>query len=158
MSRVEPKVTGVAHAVGITLRTTNKCPHLRGVIIDIATGTVVRTFEHKASKGDSKDQLHEIAQDFESELAAQTVEAVVIREAGYAKQAKLTDSVKNRYRAEGLCVAIARVVTTKVEVLDVQSIGRRVGKTGDDLTAAGEALAGGDFVEAATAAAAAAAP
>jgi hypothetical protein len=143
----------MSHAVGITLRTTNKCPHLRGVIIDVVTGEVVRTFEHRASNGDSKDQLHEIAQDFESELAAQTVGAVVIREAGYAKQAKLTESVKNRYRAEGLCVAMARVVTAKVEVLDIQAIGRRIG---DDIPAAGGALAGGDFVEAATAAAAAA--
>lgn len=143
-------------AVGITLRTTNSCPHLRGVVIDCDTGAFVRSFEHKASKGDSKDQLHEVAQDFESQLAAQQVDAVVIREAGYSKQSKLSESVKNRYRAEGLCVAIARAVTAKVEVLDVVAIGRKIGKAGDDIGNAGKALADGDFVEAATAAAAAA--
>jgi hypothetical protein len=149
-------VISVTYAVGITIRTTKKCPHLRGVVLDIATGALVRTFEHKATAGESTDQLHEIAQDFESELAAQAVESVVIREAGYARQAKLTDAVKNRLRAEGLCVTLARAVTAKVEVFDVQAIARALDKTGEEVTADGEALAIGDFVEPATAAAAAA--
>lgn len=146
----------VIHAVGITLRTTNTCPHLRGVVIDAGTGAFVRTFEYKATKGASTTQLHEIAQHFQSQLAVQSVAAVVIREAGYSKQAKLSESVKNRYRAEGLCIAIARVDIANVEILDVQAIGRKIGKTGEDINEAGQAVAAGDFIEAATAALAAA--
>ena len=146
----------VTYAVGIAIRTTAGCPHLRGAVVEIATGALVRTFQHRASAGESADQLHEIAQDLETELAAQTVSGLVVREVGFARAAGLTAPVKNRLRAEGLCVAVARNVTARVAVLDVQAIARALGKANDEADDVGKLLATGAFVEPATAAAAAA--
>jgi hypothetical protein len=150
-------VISVTHAVGITIRTTAGCPHLRGAVVEIATGALVRTFQHKASGGESADQVHEIAQDLETELAAQTVSALVVREVGFARQAGLTAPVKNRLRAEGVCVAVARNVTAKVAVLEIQAIARALGKPNEEADDVGKSLIKGDFIEPATAAAAAAA-
>jgi hypothetical protein len=146
----------VTHAVGITIRTTDSCPHMRGAVIEISSGSLIRTFQHKASSGESADQLHEIAQALETQLAAQEVLAFVVREVGFNQSAGLSNPVKNRLRAEGVAVAIARKVTSRVAVLNVKAIARAVGKTSEDADEVGKALAKGQFVEPATAAAAAA--
>lgn len=146
----------MTNVVGIAIRTTASCPHLRGTVVDGATGALVRTFEHKASSGDAADQIHQVAQDFATELAAQSVTAVLVREVGFARPAGMTAPVKNRLRAEGACVGVARTVTAKVEVLDAKAIAHMLGTTGAKVDAVGKALTSGDWVESATAAVAAA--
>lgn len=145
----------VTHAVGITIRTTDGCPHMRGAVVEISSGSLVRTFQHKASGGESVDQLHEIAQDLETELAAQTVSAFVVREVGFNRAAGFTAAVKNRLRAEGVGVAVARNVTAKAAVFDIKAIARAVDKPTSKADEVGKELAEGEFVEPATAAVAA---
>jgi len=149
-------VTRVTYVVGITVRTTAACPHMRGAILDTTSGLLVRTFQHRANAGQDVDQLHEIAQDLESELAAQAVSALVIWEAGFNRAAGLTAPVKNRLRAEGVCVAVARDVIETVAVLDVNALAHALGRPSKTVVDAGEALTQGVFGEAATAALAAA--
>lgn len=146
----------MGQAVGIAIRTTKSCPHLRGVAVDVDSGEVVVQFEHKASAGAVADQIHEIGQDLASELRALEPVAVLIREVGFARAAGMTAPVKNRIRAEGVCVAIARAVTENVAIMETKAIASLLGVKGADVDTAGEAVTSGDWVEAATAALAAA--
>jgi hypothetical protein len=146
----------VAYAVGITIRTKTSRPHLRGVVVDTTSVAAMRTFEHLASPGESADQLHSLGQDLASELAAQDdIVAVIVREVGFAKAAGLTLAVKNRLRAEGICVAVARTVTSKVQVLDINAIAQLLGVSTADVPAHGASIATSEYVEPATAALAA---
>jgi hypothetical protein len=146
----------VTHAVGLAIRTTTGCPHLRGAVVDIATGQLVSTFEHKASAGAGADQIHQLAQDLASELKALEPAAVLIREVAFARPAGLTAAVKNRVRAEGACVGIARAVTATVAVMDTKAIAHLLGVSGVSVDDAGKALTSDPWVESATAAVAAA--
>lgn len=89
--------------------------------------------------------LHALGQAFATDLAAQPVAFVLIREAGFARAAGLTASVRNRLRAEGVSLGVARAVTQKVAVLDVAGIGLLLGVAPDEADRAGLALAGGEF-------------
>lgn len=147
----------MAWTVGITVRTTTARPHLRGVALNEATDEA-RTFQHKSSTGTAvEDQLHALGQAFLTELTAQPVDAVWIREAGYARGSGLTAPTKTRLRAEGVCLAAARTVTQNVRIGDVNAATTALGntKTAAQLDADGAALTNADCAEAAGAALAA---
>jgi len=146
----------MAHAVGIAIRTTKGCPHLRATVVDVSTGQLVSTFEFQASEGEVADQVHQIAQDLASELTALDPIAVLIREVGFARKAGMTAAVKTRIRAEGACVGVARAVTSKVAVMETNGIAHLLGVSGSTVDNAGTALTSGKWVESATAAVAAA--
>lgn len=99
--------------------------------------------------------LHALGQALASELAAQLVRGVLIREAGYAKGTGMTATVKNRLRAEGVALGVARAVTEQVAVSDSVGIGHLLGMTPTASDALGTAVAAGHFRDPAAAALAA---
>jgi hypothetical protein len=134
----------MVNVLGITVRTTRKQPHLRGVVVDTA-GALVRHFEHLASRGmTAEEQLHALGQALASEVTAQTITGVVIREAGYAKGSGLTASVKNRLRAEGVALAVVRATIDKVAITDSNGIGHLIGVTAAEADRQGQELGSGE--------------
>lgn len=144
----------MTHAVGVTVRTTKGRPHLRGVVVD-AAGGFVRSFEHQCSAGDGHEMLYSLGQALATELAAQPVAAVLIREGGFARGTGFTAVVKNRLRGEGVALGVARAVTQKVAVADSSAIGHLLGVTADAADAQGAGLVGAALEDPAAAALAA---
>lgn len=148
----------MSQVVGLSVRTTKGCPHLRGVVIEVnRPGEVARTFEHKASASDaSEDQLHALGTALNTQLKAHDVVAVVIREAGYSRMsAKAHASMKKRLRAEGVALSQARRRTENVVVSDINALAKLCEMSSKDLEAAAESMCGGDWREAASSALAA---
>lgn len=147
----------MTYRVGLTVRTTNSRPHLRGVVLDDAGG-FLRTFEHQCNAGNPTDMLHSVGEAVASNLALNGLTGVTIREAGYARGSSGNSAAaKNRLRAEGVLLSAARARTENVRICDLNAIGHTLGKSGDEVTADAVALleAAGvsdKFVEAATAA------
>lgn len=144
----------MANTVGLTVRTTAKRPHLRGVVLD-AQGALVRTFEHQCSAGQDHEMLHALGQALATELAAQPVRTVLIREGGFAPGTGLTTATKNRLRGEGVALGVARAVTKEVMVTDSKGIGRLLGLEPEDADAQGAALVPAAYSDASAAALAA---
>lgn len=123
--------------VGVSIRTTKGSPHLRGVVMPaVGLPSIIRQFEHQTSKNDPPaQQLYALGQALESELRAQDVSALVIREAGFAARASASQSaVKNRLRAEGICIAKAQEITNRVAISDANGLARMVKVTTSDLS------------------------
>ena len=91
--------------------------------------------------------LHGLGQALATELAVQTVGFVLIREAGFSRATGLTGTVKNRLRAEGVSLGVARAVTSKTAVQDIAGIGLLLGLAPGDADQAGSALAGDKFAD-----------
>lgn len=144
----------MTNSVGVTVRTTATRPHLRGVVLD-NHGALVRTFEHQCSAGKDHEMLHALGQALTTELAAQAVRAVLIREGGFARGTGLTASTKNRFRGEGVALGVARTVTQAVAVTDSKGIGNLLGLEPDAADAQGAALVPAAYKDAAAAALAA---
>jgi hypothetical protein len=144
----------VENSIGMTVRTKSGRPHLRGVVVD-DTGAFVRSFEHQCSDGKDHEMLHGLGQALASELAGQPVRGVVIREVGYARGSGMTGAVKNRLRAEGVALGVARAVTERVAVTDSVGIGHLLGVTPEAADALGAAVVAGGFEQPAAAALAA---
>ena len=148
----------MSHVVGLSIRTTKSCPHLRGVVIDVDNpDRTPRTFEHKASANDaSEDQLHSLGTALDTQLKVQDVAAVVIREAGFARVSpKNAAVVKNRLRGEGVALSQARRRTENVIVGDNNRLAKLCGLTPEDLDTEATAFAGATWYEAGSAALAA---
>jgi hypothetical protein len=141
----------VTNVLGVTVRIAGGRPHLRGVVLD-DSGALVRTFEHKCSQDDEHEMLHALGQAFGTELAAQDVGAVLIRESGYSRGAGLTGPTKARLRGEGVALVVARRVTRVVVVADAKGIGQLMRVDAASADADGKALAGAIYAEAAAAA------
>lgn len=137
--------------VGVTVRTTKGRPHLRGVIVS-SVGTLERTFEHQCSAGKDHEMLHALGQALATELAAQPVSAVLIREGGFAKATGLTAATKNRFRGEGVALGVARTVTRTVAVADSKGIAHLLNVEADAADAQGAALVAALYKDAAAAA------
>lgn len=120
-----------------------------------ASGALVRTFEHQCSKGDDHEMLHALGQALATELAAQQVRALLIREAGYAKGSGMTTSTKNRLRGEGVALGVARAVTQLVSVTDSKGIGLLLDVAPDEAARRGKALTDDEYADTAAAALAA---
>lgn len=147
----DPRLTFVGNAVGLTVRTTKSRPHLRGVVLG-REGLLLRSFEYLCNDDEDHEMVYEVGRALTTELAAQPVDAVVIREAGYAKGSGLRKSDKNRLRAEGYAVGVARTFTIKVRLIDSAGIGHLLGTTAVDADSRGTALIKDDYAKSATAA------
>lgn len=136
-------MVGMTFVVGLSVRTTSGCAHLRGVLMESrGLDDVTRRFEHRASQGDPvEQQLHGIGQALATELRAQEIDAAAIREAGFSRNASLRQAVaKNRLRAEGIVLTQARSFTERVALADVQGLSHLLNLSPGDLDARSEAI------------------
>lgn len=113
-------------------------------------------FRHLGEQGaDVAEWMHRLKGALTTDLTGDEIAAVVVREADDGQHGGMTLARRNRARAEGVGLAVARDFTTVVALANGAQVAKAAGRDLADVQAEAEALVGKEYVEACAAAIAA---